>query len=816
MWRLTPAWLLAGALVLLGTAARAAEVVPVRVTSAPFELESLQGHAFLWLEDGGAATFEDVASHRSSWQPARTSRQLHLGYLTHPVWLVWDVENASELRRNLRFTLGTAQLDHLDVFVARADGSVTRARAGDHVALLDRSVSTSRPTFDLDLDAREGVRVYARFRSSGAITADGHGTDVARFRLSLFDETRVTGLVLGVLLVLMLYHLVGFGTTGERLNLWYSIQTGAGIVIIAASDGSLASIGLSGSFLGDALPHTATAVALGATSQFLRSFWSTRGLEDRCLLGLATLGFAAVPATLALPVRTSALAVQTCAVALMCFSMVLSLRQLPKQSAAGRIAGATWILLGASALYLVASVRGVVSHLETARSLFWTAILVERLMLSIPLAARIRRLRTHAAAKSAEARAARERTELESEQRLQLETQLQEREEELRKSQSLEVVGQLAGGLTHDFNNTLQVVLTTADLVRPSLAGSPEDLELLDAMARTAEQASALTGHLLMLSRKQPQTITPIELNDTLGAMLPLLRRILGATVQVNFRGSDEPLSIRGDRAQLEQAIMNLALNARDAMPDGGSLELRCYGAKRVPGSTQGLGASEAIVEVQDSGHGMSEELRAKIFDPFFTTKPAGSGTGLGLAMVKNMLDAHDGFCEVWSAPGEGSRFQLHFPRIQATSNVASREADAVGPIRGERILVVEDHPEVRHLMVRVLRQAGYEVETAADGEAALRLFAAPNAAPIRLLVSDLVMPGLPGWKLLEEVRSQYPKLPCLLCSGYSEEFVLRRITLDVQTQLLPKPFDVAALLYRVRAILSANPGATEAASQAH
>jgi signal transduction histidine kinase/CheY-like chemotaxis protein len=375
-------------------------------------------------------------------------------------------------------------------------------------------------------------------------------------------------------------------------------------------------------------------------------------------------------------------------------------------------------------------------------------------------------------------------------------------EELVRESQKLESVGRLAGGVAHDFNNILTVILGCLDGLDDG-AGRVEIAEIRAAAGRARE----LTRQLLAFARRQP--IAPVALE--VGALLRdgerLAARLLGEDVVVSVDAGPGLWRVLADAGQLQQVVLNLAANARDAMPRGGTFVIRAANvavdgaeAARVPGLAAG---DHVLLSFADSGEGMPPDVRAHAFEPFFTTKAAGRGTGLGLATVWGIVKQVGGHVAVHSEPGRGTRFDVWLPRApEGAATAPVRDPTPAPRGRGaERVLVVEDEPSVREVTVRSLRRAGYRVVEAGDAAAALAA-AAASEEPIHLLVTDVVMPGMSGRDLAEALSRVRPALRVLYVSGYSHETIAHRGVLDEGIEFLQKPFTPASLLARVRQVL--------------
>ncbi len=365
-------------------------------------------------------------------------------------------------------------------------------------------------------------------------------------------------------------------------------------------------------------------------------------------------------------------------------------------------------------------------------------------------------------------------------------------ESELRQAQKLEGIGQLAGGIAHDFNNLLTVITGRSYLV---LAQLPADHALrrhIDLIQTTAERAAALTRQLLAFSRKQVLEPKVLDVKAVVTGLAPMLRRLIGENLEFAVVAAPELGAVKADPSQLEQVILNLAVNARDAMPQGGTLTIETANVEldetyrgRHPGANAGR---FVMLAVSDTGHGMDAAIKARIFEPFFTTKDPGKGTGLGLARV-------------YSEPGQGTTFKIYLPRVD---EAIDRTATAAAPTlaRGsETILLVEDDDEVRALARETLDGHGYAVIPAAAPAEALQL-AGSHSGPIHLLVTDVVLPQLSGRGLAERLAPEHRDLRVLYMSGYTDDAIVRHGMLEEGTAFLQKPFTPYTLLLKVREVL--------------
>ena len=376
-------------------------------------------------------------------------------------------------------------------------------------------------------------------------------------------------------------------------------------------------------------------------------------------------------------------------------------------------------------------------------------------------------------------------------------------EEELRHAQKMEAVGRLAGGIAHDFNNLLTAVQGYAELLLHSLGESPLRPDV-EEIYRAAERAAVLTRQLLAFSRRQILQPETLDLNARVLEMSRMLGRLIGEHIAMDLHLAPEAWMVRADAAQLEQAIVNLGVNARDAMPSGGRLAIETANRDLTNAVGEALGVPPGqyvLLAVRDSGVGIEEEIKVRIFDPFFTTKPQGQGTGLGLAMVYGFVRQSGGAITVESEPGRGTTFTLYLPRGSAAPSRLAPPKPAVPEVHGSgTILIAEDERPIRRLVATVLQQAGFETIEAADGQEALELFA-KNSHAVALVITDVVMPRMGGRQLAQHLRGLRQDLRLLYMTGYAEEGdALRQTAPDAR--VLVKPFSPDALLHTVTAIL--------------
>jgi two-component system NtrC family sensor kinase len=400
----------------------------------------------------------------------------------------------------------------------------------------------------------------------------------------------------------------------------------------------------------------------------------------------------------------------------------------------------------------------------------------------------------------------------------------------LNHAQKMEAVGRLSGGIAHDFNNMLTVILGNIDMAMRRIGGpaagdqGPRIVRLLDAARQASERAAILVQRLLAFSRQHPQEVKAVDINRLVQGISELLRRTIGETIVTETVLGGGFWRVAIDPNQLENAILNLAVNARDAMPDGGRLTIEtansyldedyvaAHGSEIVHGQY-------VMLALSDSGSGMAEDVIERAFEPFFTTKPAGMGTGLGLSMVYGFAKQSGGHIKIYSEVGEGTTIKLYFPRVNEQRNLPVWSGDERAPARRatsrggtETILLVEDEEEVKRFAAEVLRDEGYQVHAAADGASALRIL--ETDPTVSMLFTDVVLPGgMNGRQLAEEAARRRPGLKVLYATGYTRNAIIHQGRLDADVELLTKPFTADALTRKVRAILDAQSAVSAEAS---
>jgi PAS domain S-box-containing protein len=396
--------------------------------------------------------------------------------------------------------------------------------------------------------------------------------------------------------------------------------------------------------------------------------------------------------------------------------------------------------------------------------------------------------------------------------RARLREQHQQLEEQFRQAQKLEAVGRLAGGIAHDFNNLLTVIHLSSRLLERKLHPQDPLRQHVDRIRDAGQRAASLTGQLLAFSRREIVEPRLLDLNQAIGNLDDMLRRIIGEDVELRTIPAQVLWPVKIDPSQVDQVIVNLAVNARDAMPAGGNLTIEtanvvldeAYTARHLdvePGEY-------VLLAVSDTGAGMSKEVKAHLFEPFFTTKEKGKGTGLGLATVHGIVKQNGGHIWVYSEPGQGTAFKIYLPRVRVDGGVLvqSLATRAVPSARGtETLLLVEDEDQVRELIGDILTAQGYQVLAANDGVEALQV-AGRHVGPIHLLLSDVVMPRMSGRALADELRASHPEMRVLYTSGYTDNSIVHHGVLDEGTHFLSKPFDTETLARKVRSVLDGTP----------
>lgn len=373
-------------------------------------------------------------------------------------------------------------------------------------------------------------------------------------------------------------------------------------------------------------------------------------------------------------------------------------------------------------------------------------------------------------------------------------------EAQLRHAQKMDAIGQLAGGIAHDFNNLLLAVLANAELAQLCNPSPPDVIEHLEEIESSARRAADLTRQLLAFSRGQPLNAVAVDLNQLLGGLMRMLRRLLPESISIDMIPGHQLASVNADASQLEQVIVNLCVNARDAMDKGGRLTIETenvlFNSRYCESHPWAKPGRYVLLSVTDTGSGMSTEVRERAFEPFFTTKGAQHGTGLGLSTVYGIVQQHGGMIHLYSEPGHGTTFKVYLP---AGARLVSEIGDKLEPLppRGdETILIAEDEDQVRRAVVQILQRAGYRTIAVANGADAVHVLR-DTKEPIQLALLDLVMPDLGGPETWEQLRRLRPELRVLFASGYADKRYRERLPPDAE--VLDKPFRMDRLLHRIR-----------------
>ena len=382
-------------------------------------------------------------------------------------------------------------------------------------------------------------------------------------------------------------------------------------------------------------------------------------------------------------------------------------------------------------------------------------------------------------------------------------------EEALLQAQKMDAIGKLTGGIAHDFNNLLAIILGNLDLIHERLPEGSDLTRLVRPATTAAERGAELTARLLAFSRKQPLKPKTVNLNQLLGDMTELLRRSLGETISIRVNTDEDIWPCEVDPVQMQSVVLNLAVNARDAMPQGGRLTIetanRYLDQDETAANPEILPGDYVHLAVSDNGTGMSTDVLERVFEPFFTTKRMGEGTGLGLSITYGFVKQSGGHVKIDSEPDKGSTINIYLPRVSdgVQAGAARSRRDRVPTGAGEHVLVVEDDPDVRDLAVRLLGELGYHTMEAGDGPAALTML--DGSDDISLLVTDVVLPGgMGGDQLAKKIKERRPSVGVLYMSGYSENAILDHGKPDADVHLLQKPFRKSELARKVNEALHA------------
>ncbi len=383
-------------------------------------------------------------------------------------------------------------------------------------------------------------------------------------------------------------------------------------------------------------------------------------------------------------------------------------------------------------------------------------------------------------------------------------------------AQKMEVIGQLAAGVAHDFNNILGVIMGNNGLIMSKLGPDSPLREYTEEIRHASERAAGLTQQLLIFGRKQTVQPVVLDLNDVVKGLDKMLRRLIGENIEMTIVPGKQTGRIKADSGHVGQVLMNLVVNARDAMPNGGKLTIAtnqvALDENYTRTHTGAMPGEYMMLSVSDTGTGLTEGVKAHLFQAFFTTKPLGKGTGLGLVTCQTIVQQSGGHIGIYSEVGRGTTFKVYFPRVDQPLDAAAQSVKA-GPVpRGtETLLVVEDEPPLRHLTCRALNAQGYEVLPASNGQEALRVAREHKGAPIRLVVTDVIMPLMGGKVMAEWLKTTYPGIKVVFTSGYTDATIAHHGMLEAGAEFLSKPYTPATLARKVREVLdqtnAPNPG---------
>ena len=383
--------------------------------------------------------------------------------------------------------------------------------------------------------------------------------------------------------------------------------------------------------------------------------------------------------------------------------------------------------------------------------------------------------------------------------------ELRDKEEQLRHKQKLEAIGSLAGGVAHEFNNLLQIIQEYTKFAMEELPPNGEPYNDLEQVLGATERAAAIAGQLLSFSRRQPSQRTNVDLAELASNAAAMLRPLLGEHIQLRVSTDDAPVPILGDQGMLEQALINLCTNARDAMPSAGQIQIATTTVMLSDRRDQkNLRPSlkpgpYAVLTVADTGSGIPPDVRERIFDPFFTTKEVGKGTGLGLAMVYGTVQQHDGAILVESEPGKGTTFEIYLPIVESAARIAAEHPKKEARGGSETILIAEDEEVVRDVAIRILQKAGYSTVSAKNGEEAVRVLM-ERKEEISLALLDVVMPKMSGHEVYRYIRRECPHLKVVFCTGYDPAaHQVAFLKEEANARLIEKPFPAGVLLRTVR-----------------
>jgi len=387
----------------------------------------------------------------------------------------------------------------------------------------------------------------------------------------------------------------------------------------------------------------------------------------------------------------------------------------------------------------------------------------------------------------------------------QAEARTEQAETQLIEAQKMEVLGMLAGGVAHDFNNILAVIMGYSNLIASDLAPDNPHKKYAEEIQHATERAAGLTRQLLVFSRKQTVQPVVLDINDVVKDLDQMLRRLIDENIEMTIISEKQIGRIKADPGFIGQVLMNLVINARDAMHNGGKLTISTKNVTLDESHTPtgAIPGDHVMLSVCDTGTGMTDEVKAHLFEAFFTTKPRGKGTGLGLATCQTIVHQSGGYIGVYSEVGKGTTFKIYFPQVEQPLDVAARLIKSEPLLRGtETLMLVEDEPSLRYMACAVLELRGYKVLTATNGQDALHVASKHKGPPIRLVITDVIMPLMSGKVMAESLKTTNPDIKILFTSGYTDDIIANHGVLDAGVEFLSKPYTPSMLAHKVRAML--------------
>lgn len=764
--------------------------------------------------------FRDVTGRMGPGEAARARFEPNpgragLGFPGGALWVRATIENPSPEARTWFLVFEDPNLSRIDLWLGLPGGVVER-RGGYSVPRSERTITMRGPWHEVPLVvlANERVDLLARLESPGPVYALARLSEGSQVGQDLVSRLVREGLHLGLLLAIGVLNLYSYLVLRER---GYLAFLGFSVALVGLE---ISETGLGAAYLFPGWPTLAGAatpffagLAIALAVHFADAYLGVRpGRAGRLAI---VAGLAAAVTAIVSPRAGSLAAVLSGALALPVM-VARTAGALRGGTRAGRFFAVAMAPLLPAAVAYGLTAAGLVPETAAARHLVHLAFAFTAFVVAFALADRVRTADEQARAGLERAVSARtqelattvEALRREGADRLRAEEGRRESEEKLRHAQRIEAVGRLAGGIAHDYNNLLTSVTTNLAILRMEPEPQAEERRsILDDVSAAAERGANLTRQLLAFSRRQVLSPQPLDVNRVVEGFRRLLDRLLGETCRLRLQLAPGLPPIVADPSQLEQVLMNLVINARDAMPGGGTITVTTEELRVPPGAAPpALPGDFVRISVTDTGGGIAPEVMPHVFEPFFTTKPEGKGTGLGLATVHGIVSQHLGFVEVEPGYGHGATFRACFPVADAGAVATAGRAPGQRPLPGghETVVLVEDEPVVREGTRRLLSKLGYRVLAAHDAADALRI--CESAERLDLVITDLVMPDMDGVTLAERVRARWPGVALLLTSGHGHDVLSGYATAGVHP-FLPKPFSAADLAAKVREVLAAARG---------